>query len=268
MLGLLPLIGQRLALGAARVLTPIFLCPIRTLLRRLPLVVHSTTAENAPAATPAPGPAPVPAPAEEVFAVAPPLSSLSSHSSVAASASPSTASLDRRCDAWYKCLLGDVDSSSLSYRRPVYDQLTGEQKLYDMPEGYGQERYPSTLAFGCDSFNIPIVRKKAEAFRQFDVEGLVKFDFKSAEAKDGKTSCWHWHFCGDFSAVAVRRNGTNPHTHTLLNKHFTPPPIPQPPPPQSHLSTSLPLGPFCSSSSSRKAATFYPAPPYTPASYT
>jgi hypothetical protein len=136
------------------------------------------TYSDAPPATPDP--------LSEVTVTAPLLSALSAVPPVESSSSPSTATLDRRCDAWFKGVLGDVDASTLSFRRAVYEQLTAAPKLYDMPEGYGEERHPSGLAFGCETFNIPIVRKKAEAFRHFDVEGLVKFDFKSVEADDGK----------------------------------------------------------------------------------
>ena len=74
------------------------------------------------------------------------------------------------------------DPSTLSpSQQSVHSLLTSPPSLAPLPAAFAPVGNPinpthqiiSPLAFGCETYNIPVLRKRAEAWRHFDVDGIV-----------------------------------------------------------------------------------------------
>jgi len=104
---------------------------------------------------------------------------------------------DKQCDAWYASLLtGD------SFLGPVSEEASRRiktlvklerQPVYEIGEDnwtpYQQNILPGSPilpSFGLEQYGLPIPRKNAEAWRQFDVPGLVGTDYSSDPSEIGK----------------------------------------------------------------------------------
>lgn len=87
--------------------------------------------------------------------------------------------IDAKTDEWFTALLeSNLDRSSLSPpQAEVLDFLTSSPALSCTEISY---HAPPKLAKGCEKYNIPIMRKRAEAWRHFDVDGIVAHDFLSS----------------------------------------------------------------------------------------
>lgn len=110
--------------------------------------------------------------------------------------------VDTKCDAWFETLLENTPDGFLGpiaqamrtkLLTPV--KLTNEYELEDTtdPEWtpYVSTRLPWTPlvpAYGLEQFGIPVPRKNAEAWRQFDVLGMIAHNFtgvgKTCESMD------------------------------------------------------------------------------------
>lgn len=95
--------------------------------------------------------------------------------------------VDERTDEWYSSLLNNnLDASSLT--PPQQDVLSLLTSTPTLP--FSEVSYHSSpkLAKGCENYNIPIMRKRAEAWRHFDVDGIIAHDFLSPPPKSIPTS--------------------------------------------------------------------------------
>ena len=108
--------------------------------------------------------------------------------------------IDEQCDSWFGRLL-DGDDGSLgklaaearaTLTTPV--ELVNEiEKHHEDPEWtpYVNERLPWTPlvpAYGLEEYGLPIPRRNAEAWRHFDVPGLIQQDYSASPATVGDFS--------------------------------------------------------------------------------
>lgn len=98
---------------------------------------------------------------------------------------------DRDADAWFSSLLESPGDSFLgSVSREHRDRLLAKVELVDEPVlRYGEDeewtpyvtrRLPTSPlypAYGLETFGLPVPRRGAEAWRQFDVNGMVAVDY-------------------------------------------------------------------------------------------
>lgn len=96
---------------------------------------------------------------------------------------------DEKCDAWFASLLGSSPSlgkisEQVQTRLSTPVELKEEKKLPpDHPQytayvrNLRQPWMPIVPAFGCEQYGIPIIRRMAEAWRHFDVLGMIDTDF-------------------------------------------------------------------------------------------
>ncbi|GMH53575.1 hypothetical protein TrST_g6845 [Triparma strigata] len=94
---------------------------------------------------------------------------------------------DRRADDWFQHLLESslTDASSLSPpKAKIYELLTSKPQT---PALEIAEKCPNLLAKGCERYNVPIIRKRAEAWRHFDVDGVTNQDFDDAPTPSNLT---------------------------------------------------------------------------------
>lgn len=96
---------------------------------------------------------------------------------------------DKKCDAWFTALLGttpglgEISQKTLDkIRTPV--ELKDEVKLAPSDPQYTayvrklrQPGAPIVPAFGCENYSVPVVRRRAEAWRHFDVLGMIQTDY-------------------------------------------------------------------------------------------
>jgi hypothetical protein len=97
---------------------------------------------------------------------------------------------DNAADEWYASLLNNAPPSFLgSISENAHSTITTPVDLVDEPKyEYGHEEWtpyvsrrlptsPLYPAYGLERFGLPILRKGAEAWRHFDVGGLVEVDY-------------------------------------------------------------------------------------------
>ena len=104
--------------------------------------------------------------------------------------------LDEACDDWFASLLGDSDGNLGAVAEGVRERLVTPVELKneielpkDDPEWtpYVSTRLPwtpLTPAYGLEQFGIPIPRRGSEAWRHFDVAGMIAQDYSGEMTVD------------------------------------------------------------------------------------
>uniref|UniRef100_A0A7S4R4P8 SUF system FeS cluster assembly SufBD core domain-containing protein n=1 Tax=Ditylum brightwellii TaxID=49249 RepID=A0A7S4R4P8_9STRA len=108
--------------------------------------------------------------------------------------------LDTKCDEWFAALLGDEDSMFLgSLSKDMRNKLVtpAELKQEDIVKDrsadswtpYYSEKLPGSIiypAYGLETYGLPIPRRGAEAWRHFDVAGMVDRMYSNSPLDAGK----------------------------------------------------------------------------------
>eukprot|EP00542_Grammatophora_oceanica_P018840 CAMPEP_0194046682 /NCGR_PEP_ID=MMETSP0009_2-20130614/22242_1 /TAXON_ID=210454 /ORGANISM="Grammatophora oceanica, Strain CCMP 410" /LENGTH=690 /DNA_ID=CAMNT_0038692077 /DNA_START=113 /DNA_END=2185 /DNA_ORIENTATION=- len=105
--------------------------------------------------------------------------------------------LDERCDAWYGELLGAENgvlgdiAAGIRTRLMTKVELKNEKQLpYEHPEftPYVNTKLPWSIlypAYGLEEYGVPVPRRNAEAWRHFDVPGMVAQDYSQTVEGSG-----------------------------------------------------------------------------------
>lgn len=96
---------------------------------------------------------------------------------------------DEKCDAWFSSLLGsspgldEISEKTLSHLNTPVELKDEVQLPPDDPNFTAYVRklrqpwMPIVPAFGCENYGIPVIRRNAEAWRHFDVLGMIETDY-------------------------------------------------------------------------------------------
>ena len=115
--------------------------------------------------------------------------------------------MDEQCDAWFEKLLNNNDNHGDGILGPIADEVrlrlttpvplvNEERKPREDEENftpYVSTRLPWSVlypAYGVEQFGIPTPRRNSEAWRHFDVPGMINQDYSSATTTITNTQEW------------------------------------------------------------------------------